>query len=77
MQQSGIRVLRVAVGSTADIAATHAQPWLERATFTLTEDLAEDVVRELGPRFVRDGDYLGSGGFGAIAVCVSALRLAS
>ena len=32
----------VAVGSAADIAAAHAQPWLERATFTLTEDSVDD-----------------------------------
>ena len=32
----------VAVGSAADIATTHAQPWLERATFTLTEDSVDD-----------------------------------
>ena len=32
----------VAVGSAADIATAHAQPWLERATFTLTEDSVDD-----------------------------------
>jgi hypothetical protein len=32
----------VAVGSAADIATTHAQPWLERATFTLTQDSVDD-----------------------------------
>src|SRR5260370_6171538 len=32
----------VAVGSAADIAAAHAQPWLKRATFTLTEDSVDD-----------------------------------
>ena len=32
----------VAVGTAADIAAEHSQPWLERATFTLTEDDVED-----------------------------------
>jgi Enoyl-CoA hydratase/isomerase len=32
----------IAVGSAADIAAAHAQPWLERATFTLSEDAVHD-----------------------------------
>ena len=32
----------VAVGSAADIAAPHARPWLDRATFTLTEDAVDD-----------------------------------
>lgn len=32
----------VAVGSAAEIATAHAQPWLERATFTLTEDSVDD-----------------------------------
>jgi enoyl-CoA hydratase/carnithine racemase len=32
----------VAVGSAADIATAHAQQWLERATFTLTEDSVDD-----------------------------------
>jgi enoyl-CoA hydratase/carnithine racemase len=32
----------VAVGSAADIASPAAQPWVERATFTLTEDRVAD-----------------------------------
>jgi enoyl-CoA hydratase/carnithine racemase len=32
----------IGVGSAADIAAAHAQAWLERATFTLTEDAVDD-----------------------------------
>jgi hypothetical protein len=32
----------IAVGSAANIAAAHAQPWLERATFTLSEDAVHD-----------------------------------
>ncbi len=32
----------VAVGSAQDIASAAAQPWLERATFTLTEEAVED-----------------------------------
>ena len=32
----------IAVGSAEDIAAVDAQPWLERATFTLTEDRVHD-----------------------------------
>lgn len=32
----------VAVGSAADIATQSAQPWLENATFTLTEDFVAD-----------------------------------
>jgi enoyl-CoA hydratase/carnithine racemase len=32
----------VAVGSASDIAAARAQSWLERATFTLTEDSVSD-----------------------------------
>jgi enoyl-CoA hydratase/carnithine racemase len=32
----------VAVGSAGEIAAAAAQPWLERATFTLTEDAVPD-----------------------------------
>jgi enoyl-CoA hydratase/carnithine racemase len=32
----------VALGSAAEIAAGHAQPWLQRATFTLTEDSVDD-----------------------------------
>jgi enoyl-CoA hydratase/carnithine racemase len=32
----------IAVGSAADIAAAHAQPWLDRASFTLSEDAMQD-----------------------------------
>ena len=32
----------VAVGSAADIASSSAQPWIERATFTLSEDAVTD-----------------------------------
>jgi enoyl-CoA hydratase/carnithine racemase len=32
----------IAVGSAADIAAAHARPWLERASFTLSEDAVHD-----------------------------------
>src|SRR6202045_5225861 len=39
----------VAVGSAADIATTHAQPWLERATFTLTQDSVDDRRVVTGP----------------------------
>ena len=35
--------LLVAVGSAADIASPSAQPWVERATFTLSEDRVADL----------------------------------
>ena len=33
----------VAVGSAADIASPAARPWVEHATFTVTEDKASDL----------------------------------